>query len=209
MKQQIIRWIGVGGTLAQGVALLKQAGGNAKPFEPLLLRAIVNPAQKEKLKEALRLIAATMPDEAAPAPEKGRTRRPTEEPGIVQEMRARGKRLLKERAMLRGRLMQATTDEDRYELARRIMEEVSKGIHEVYSHVRAYEKTGAVPMVAEADIMQQAVTMFKRRESLRGILARQRRNIPKMEDGPEKMKAETELAALETEYADLNTKLGI
>jgi vacuolar-type H+-ATPase catalytic subunit A/Vma1 len=210
LAQEILTFLTDGGAFSKGVRLLEAAGGDVKSFQKALSRPFVLPADRQRLNEALKNVAPRLVETRQHSKPKPAAKKAVqEEPEEVAALRERGKKLLKKRAFLRGQLVAVETDADRYRLAREIMNEVTPAIDRTYDQIRAYEKNGTIPpMPEEKDIMRQAVDMFRRRESLRTIIARKKRELKTLK-GAERTTLEVDILENEEEYNQLNEKLGL
>jgi hypothetical protein len=211
LRAKIKTFLSAGGAFREGVQLLEAAGGDSKRFQQALSRAYVLPADRQRLQEALQKCLEQLIDDDLPAkvPVKATKAASATEPESIQALRAKGKKLLKRRAFLRGQLSSADTEQERYRLAREIMNEITPDIDRTYAEIREYEKNGTVPpMPEEKDIMRQAVDMFRRRESLRAIIARKKRTLEGIK-GKERAALELDILENEEEYNSLNEKLGL
>lgn len=210
---QIRAWLKQNGAFLTGVALLRRFGNVPRDIEEATRRPFVSPKVKERLKYLLGVIlkgfdemAETQPAPTAASPKQ----RQEEEPAAIQELRARGKALLKEQAYLNARLGVLKDANDRYELARRIVEEVTPEIDSTYNAIRAFEENGTLPQTPEErDIVAETIAKMKRVDSLKTRLRQLRKTLADTPEGPERMAVEGDIAEREEELQRLQSELGL
>lgn len=78
-------------------------------------------------------------------------------PYSVYALRQRAKRLHKEFDALRADLRHAGSDKDRYEIARRLMSDVTPALDAIYTQLRAFAKTGTPPPHPDIDAVRDDV----------------------------------------------------
>jgi len=194
------------------VALLRRFGNVPRDIEEATRRPFVSPKAKERLKYLLGVILKDFDEmaETVPVPTAPAKQRPSEEPAAIQELRARGKALLKEQAYLNARLGVLEDANDRYELARRIVEEVTPEIDATYNAIRAFEEDGTLPQTPEErDVVSETIAKMKRVDSLKTRLRQLKKTLAKTPDGPGKIAVEGDITEREEELERLQSELGL
>ena len=100
------------------------------------------------------------------------------------------------------------TDEDRYEVAAYLMEELQPEIDHIYGIIRAYEANGEVPAMPADDVVAETVKKMKRVLALRPHLSRARKELAAASDQEKKTIIER-IETMEEELAQLTTELGL
>ena len=143
----------------------------------------------------------------------------------VKALRKEGIQYHKQYADLKARLRALVdaptlyTNEDRYNIAREIMEDVIPATDAVYDRIRAYEDTGILPESGTQQVIRDTVAKYEKLMSLRPRISRIRGWLEK---GERQMKAglvklsEKDLAELRAELDEkltqvqlIETELGI
>lgn len=213
----IQQYIEQGGSFRQGVELLQQVNHRAAaPFARLLGRPFVDPAQKEKLIDALQVYAGAKVDtpQLTLSNISRYTNREADHPAI-SEYRERGRMLKKQESFLHAQLVtvaqedSSDTQQQRlYDLADQIMQ-VEGQLDEVYDAIREYERTGALPVAGKAAVIADTVSKMQRRDSLRSMVYRLRKKIAVEKDPAEKDILQRDLEAKEHEIAQISGELGL
>lgn len=215
----ISEWLDNGGSFAQGMQLLRAHAANVPAaLERAALAAFVDPAAKQLLRERLQALrpAQKAPQANKPAnkpvkqqyrPDIGDQATPIE----VLQLRDRGKNLLKQQSRLHALLCAAQTDQERYEIAREMMEDVIPQIDFIYNSVRDWEKTGVAPLSDRENIVRSTVEKMQRLESLRTRVARVKMWLEgkKILSPTDRQRYEQEVAVKELEMAEIRQELGI
>lgn len=215
----ITQWLEEGGSFASGLHLLRVTGATIPAaLERAASAVFVDPAAKDLLRSRLQALRPAQEENPAkkPAHLPVKQRQPVPigdaaTPVEVLTLKERGKNLLKQQSRLHALLGAAETDEERYKIARELMEEVIPLIDSVYNSVRDWEKTGIAPPDDRENIIRSTVEKMQRLESLRTRSAR----VKKWLDGKrvlsptEKQRYEQEVAVKELEMAEIRAELGM
>lgn len=207
-------WLENDGSFAEGIALLQEKGISTRQMEPRSRKHLVTPQMKEQVRNQVeRLLEANQgpPGEIHPQPPRPPDTPPEKEPQEIEKLRDRGKRLMKQRSRLHAMLSTATSDEERYDIAREMCIEVQPKIDQVYLAIRDWENSGAIPSSADQDeIVAATVQKMLRRKSLSVRLSQLRRKLkqPGIEAGQRKQH-EAELAEKTDELEALEAELGL
>lgn len=213
----IQQYIEQGGSFRQGVELLQQVNHRAAaPFSRLLGRPFVDPAQKEKLIDALQVYAGAKVDtpQLAPSTTSRYANREADHPAI-SEYRERGRMLKKQESFLHAQLVTIaeeepgdTREQRLYDLADQIMQ-IEGQLDEVYDAIREYERTGALPVAGKAAVIADTVSKMQRRDSLRSMVYRLRKKVEAEKDPAEKDMLQRDLKDKEQEIEQINEELGL
>lgn len=158
-------WIDNDGSYRDGIALMHELGITNKSLSDMLYRPFIPKSAKEELRKLLSPYIGQQP--ASPLPNRSKV-----EPPYISSLRQKAVLLLKKRDQVRSQLKVAETDEQRYELAQTLMDELIPSIDEAYGHIKQYEEEGVVPNVQEEDIIQQTVKKMLKLQSLKPRISR-------------------------------------
>jgi hypothetical protein len=214
----ISRWLNANGSFLEGMGYCQQV--NPAAYSRLMRwkdAILIPPEIKEQLRESLRAHAASAPDpiratlsgrppSSAPIPEA---------PPEIQALHRQARTLHKQYAELKARLGVLTaqpdlySNDDRYAIAREIMDDVLPATDDIYEQIRAYENTGALPTFGSNALKKEVVAQYEQLLSLRPRISRVRKWLA---DGAWPRKSgvqpltESDRAELEKELAE---KLGL
>lgn len=158
-------WIDNDGSYRDGIALMHELGITNKSLSDMLYRPFIPKSAKEELRKLLSPYIGQQP--TSPLPNRSKV-----EPPYISSLRQKAVLLLKKRDQVRSQLKVAETDEQRYELAKTLMDELIPSIDEAYGHIKQYEEEGVVPNVQEEDIIQQTVKKMLKLQSLKPRISR-------------------------------------
>lgn len=134
----------------------------------------------------------------------------TPEPEVITQLRNRGKLLLKEQAFLHARLSAVESDEERFEIAKQLLDKkgVVGKIDRVYNGLREFEKSGDIPAIAASSSLKEKVLeQVKKRDSLKPRISRLRSKLKKDLSKEVRLKYEKELLEKEALLADIEKDL--
>lgn len=209
--EKIALWLEGNGSFQEGVALLEELGQPVYEEKAWLARPFVPSSKKEKLRRRLKPFQG---EKRATTEPMGKV--PATEPAVITDYRAKGRRLLKEYSEAKGRLnmmvigQEKYDDEDRYQLAAFIMDELTPRIDEVYNAIRRYQQSGETPQPLQTDIVRETVEKMQRLQSLAPRISRLKKWLEKGGLEEEKRKKyEIELKEKEAEQESLRIELGL
>ena len=215
--QSIQKWIHDGQVYVEGVRIYRQIGGSyplhyfeqycEAPFVPTEVEAHLyfflstydGPDQSD----------STSIPQSIDTPAISPIQRP-EDPTIIQQLRQKAKSLHKQHDYQKGQLHQASSPQERYEIAQSIMEVTIPALDKTYHQLRVYEQTGALPsMNADPDLVATIVKKMQHRETLKSRLSRLKGLLKKTTDGETRGKYRKEQIAKALELAELEQELGL
>lgn len=190
------QWLEENGSYVQGVELLRALGGSVQNFTPYLKNRVIAPEAKDKLRAAIHALLPTILT----------TPTTPDEPEVLTQYRAMGRRMLKIQADLHTRIKVADTDAARYELAEQLMEDVIPEVDRIYDAIRAYENDKVVPPAPEVDAVRIAAKKLVKEKYLHDRLIRLRRWLEAgKKDG--RSLSEVETSAYEKEVLEKTAEL--
>lgn len=194
LREQIQTWIEHNGSYRDGYYLLEKIGTDEAVLRSLrsgLEATYIKKSQKDRLRGELERLLASLPADVPVISAAA-------EPQAIKDLRDEARTLHKEHAYLKARLIAAGSNEERYDLADRIMSEIIPTLDDIYDQVREWERTGRVRGESRREIVSQVVQKLNRRGSIRSALSRLKKqlagNIP-AEERQEAEKRQAELAA--------------
>ncbi len=226
----IQQWFNTQGSFVDGVHLLRQAGadrGLVASLERHCQGPYLAPAAQAELKHHLQLFLDAHPVEAVeiveiveaiPTPLANQTKAtPTSsplgsnlsEPLPIRQLRAQAIPLHREHSHVKTLLSVAATDEERYKLAQRIMEQIIPALDNIYDQIRHFEKTGEIPTPKlPKSEKQKLLEAFKRMRTLSPRISKLKSLLKRKDlDGVKRKKYEKELLDKELELAQINKLL--
>ena len=235
ISAEISRWFNADGSFLEGMAYCQEVNPAAhRRLYPFLKAPIITPDVKEQLREALRAHAASAAETATsfsivsydPHSLGGNTSvAPLPEPAEVKALRKEGAMYHKQYAVLKERLRALLdnpamyTNEDRYNVAREIMEDVIPATDAVYDRIRSFEKSGVLPASSSSEIVRDTVEKMNRLNSLNARISRIRGWLKKGQQQltsgwvemsiQSRAELEKELVAKEVTVKELKIQLGI
>ncbi|MEM9835150.1 MAG: hypothetical protein AAF828_01530 [Bacteroidota bacterium] len=210
LRSDIEKWLSVGGSFRAGVELLERAGSRkSNTHRQVMAMRFIRSSQEQRLRSDLVQLLASLPEETPIAPsEYAIPDRPADTPRVAA-LRREGILVMKERSDLKGRLLLKAldepdnyTDEDRYELARKIMAENVPAADNIYGQIRRYEEQGIEPASDRELIRKEAINQMKERQSIMPQISRLKKAKSKGEDFDA-----DKLANLEARLIELNRLL--
>ena len=194
-------WIKQGGSFLEGMQLLDQLGIKDSILEQAKHRPFITSSDKERLKQLL------LPHIELESPSKPIS---TAEPASIQAIRRKAILQLKKRDALRAQLAVVPSDQERFEIAQELMEEVIPTIDRLYDQIHQFEETGEVVREDQQSIIQQTVQKMQRIQSLRPRISRLKNWLTKT-DLPtnKKIEYQKELSEKEIELANLLSELNL
>lgn len=132
------------------------------------------------------------------------------EPDAIVHLRERGKILLKEQAFLHSQLSVAESDEDRFDIAKKLLGKngVVGKIDRVYNGLREFEKTGSIPAIAAPSSLKEKILLqIKKRDSLKPRISRLKSKLKGDLPPKDRLKYEKELLEKEALVADIEKEL--
>lgn len=182
----IKEWIDNNGSYRDGIALMHELGIINESLSDMLYRPFIPKSAKEELQKLLTPYVGQQP--MTPPPNSAKV-----EPPYISSLRKKAVLLLKKRDQARSQLKVAETDEQRYELAKNLMDELIPSIDETYGYIKQYEKEGVVPNVQEEDIIQQTVKKMLKLQSLKPRISRLKKMLSGVLTEKERQTYEKEL----------------
>lgn len=209
LSNLIQQWLDEDGAFSQGVHYYQQCGG-AYPysyFRGFLQQKYIQSAIKQELRRQLqRYVQAHPPTEI----EKRVPTTKKAEPAAIATLRQRAKKLHKEQGMLHAQLSTVQSDQERFDLAWRIMVEVIPGLDQIYDQIREFEVTGVLPAEPVAsDLVREIVEKMQRVYSLRSRVSRLRGLLKKPLEQGKRKEYEQELKEKEDLLGELEGELGL
>ncbi len=203
-------WLETNGAFAEGIRLLNEKGIDTRRLEPRSQRHLITQEMKKQVRQAVEKLLASTPHlpnvpERKPLAE----RRP--EPPEVQKLRDRGKRLMKQRSRMHAMLSTASSDQERYDIAREMCINIQPKIDQVYSAIRDWERSGNVPAEQlQDDIVDATVKKMLRRDSIRVRLRQLRAKLKNTSlDAQSRKQYEQEQFEKAEELAAIDAALGL
>lgn len=228
MKELIQQWLDEDGPLAYGITLYQSTGETAYAgrFAKAAKRRWEEPEDRALLRRLLEDYIDYHPEEKPayePIPDYEPTTKETaspirqeEEPEAVRALRQKAIPLHKRYSHLKAQLHTMITDrdkykdQDRYQIAREIIEDVLPPTDEIYDQIRDWENDGTLPPDPQDDLVQQTVNKMQRVYSLRPRISRLKKWIKDGKTKANKRKEyEKELLDKELELAELEKELGL
>jgi len=207
LSNQIQAWFKNGKPYSQGVALYRQTGGaySVVMFERYIGARYIPKNILQRLSMVLSKYLQTNPlvDQAPlPRDQNDTTRTIVQyvpnkkiEPSEITQLREKAKLLHKRHAFLHAQLSILESDEERYEVAKEIMEEVIPTLDSIYDQIRVFEKEGKLPIPEKE---KRAVDLLNKRNSLRSRISRLKSILKKDDlESTKKTKYQKELLAKE------------
>lgn len=167
-------WLLESGSFSDGLDLYRQIRGDlpVSYFEKQLYQPYVNPFVKQKLRERLESYLLQKP------PTKNNLQQPPIhpeentkkiEPLVITGLRSEAKALHKRHSYLHAKLTIVQSNQERFELAKMIMEKVIPALDDIYDQIREWESTGTLPNEPDHDqeALKKGALMYKKLESLR------------------------------------------
>lgn len=206
MKEQIHTWLKENGSYRDGYYLLEKMGADEMVLRPLragLDLPFIKPAMKNSLREALQNLVDSIPDGV-------QVISAAAEPQAIKDLRDKAKTLHKEHAYLKAQLISSPTDDDRYVLAERIMDNVIPQLDDIYDRIREWEMTGRVRGESRREIVSEVVQKLNRRGSIRSIISRLKKQLqdPKL-PAAERQEAEKKLTEVTAELEEIEQFLDL
>lgn len=227
MEELIQQWLDENGAFSVGVTLYQSTGQRAyqSKFAKALKKRWVDPEEKALLRRLLEKYVqydqkeeqkyVPIPDRSH-AEEKVEVSNSREEPAEIKSLRDLAIPLHKEYSHLKAELYLMTTDKDkyndkdRYEVAKKIMEDVLPETDEIYDQIKAWQEDGILPTSPQDDVVKQTVEKMQRVYSLRPRISRLKKWVSGDDLNDEKRKEyEKELLEKELELASLEKELGL
>jgi len=209
----ITEWFANEGTYQEGVMLLMELGAPRSLLNVLQRKMGCRPVPEFYMNKLRYELAKHLPKgETPPEPTQPKTVAAatvvTNE--VVQALRQKARRLHKLHDKVHADMRAATTDEQRFLCAQRIMEDILPALDEIYDRIRAYESGREEPNPADVFgyTRKQVGEMIRRYQSLKTLISRTRKRIEQSE-GTEREQCEVQLAGYEVEFAELRSKLGL
>jgi HPt (histidine-containing phosphotransfer) domain-containing protein len=206
MKEQIKTWLKENGSYRDGYYLLEKIGADESVLRPLragLDLPFIKPAMKNRLREALQYLIDSIPEGV-------QVISAAAEPQAVKDLRDKAKSLHKEHAYLKAQLLNSASDEDRYVLAERIMDNVIPQLDDIYDRIREWEATGRVRGESRREIVSEVVQKLNRRGSIRSILSRLKKQLQEKDlSESERQEAEKKIVEVSAELEEIEQFLEI
>lgn len=206
-------WYASGRRFSDGCALLLQLGGSLDGLERWQHHVAAPPYPSDLLEKrllALRHKAEAVPDSGesdTPARDVGFRGTPAaaQEPEIIQQLRAQGAILLKERAAVHGQMCGSHDERFRANCAHRIMSDLQPRIDETYAILKRWENSGELPVVASESIRIEERGAWKKINTLRSRISRIRGKLKAgVQDADYEKRLRAELAEKEAELQKLD-----
>jgi len=132
------------------------------------------------------------------------------EPTAIAVLRARSKIWWDRYALAKGMMQIATTDQQRYELAKEIMEEITPALDDIYDSIRSYEQDGTVPGGAKVShVVKETIVKYKRVINLRTKVSRLRKKLEGKLSAGGKAEGEKKLLDYELELRGIENELDL
>jgi len=190
---------------------LETAGLSVVMERKVMARRLIRPAEKAALKSRIEKLCSQLGTTVEGLPQSTPQHF---EPSSITEYRRRGRAKMKLYSDAKTRLNMMSedpemyTDQDRYEVAEYLMEELQPQIDHIYGIIRAYEGKGEVPPMPAEDVVAETVKKMKRVLALRPHLSRARKELATATE-KEKKTIEERIENMEEELAQLTTELGL
>lgn len=214
MQADLIRsWLDDNGNFQSGLAMLREVNPKAfRQFASWEKKPVIPAEVKQKLRVALTPYAAPADVPGTVA----KVKKPAaEEPEAVRRLRQEGVMKLKEYSDMKTRLAMMVqgfsrySDEDRYEIASLMMEDLLPQIDAIYDKIRSYDESGILPSMSDSEIVQSTVRKMLKIQSLRPAISRLQKRLQEETDLVEKRKLELSLDEKRLELKQIEDELGL
>lgn len=217
IEQQIQAWITENGSFARGVELYQLAGlrRSLDRWQQALRRGVVMPGEREALRGELGDWVKGRLGEGEEGSGKsevgsGKWEVERETPVEVQKLKEQARELRKRYSYLHAQLSVLPDGEDLYKVAKEIMEEVIPAEDRVWDAIRAWQKTGKLPVNAGTnDLVRETVRKYQRVEALRTKISRDAKKLEKEQDAAKRAALEKTLLKAQLEKQELEEELGL
>lgn len=208
MRYRIRKWLDDNGSAIAGLDLLAEAGDlkTHRRLNYIRTKSYVLPDEKKAIRTALLNILAKMADTEDEEVEDDPHRVKWADTPRIMALREEGRRLMKLRSDLKSRLVEMAvsspdkyTDDDRYEVARLIVEENVPELDRVYGAIRKWEREGIEPPNDMDAFKKEVVDAFKELLILRPKASRIRSALPTA--------SEAETATMQKELDELTENI--
>lgn len=208
LSNLIKSWVERNGPFIEGLNLLEQIKHpRLTEFKIIGSKSLIRPSDKLALKNILSTYLDDHPVDTEV------TQIPIfvkkQEPEAIQSLRERAIQNRKRYSMLHARLGAITDDQERYEIAKTIMEEVIPLEDDLFDKIRQWKETGEIPTIDEFDIVRDTVQKMQKRSSLQSRISRVKSLIKKTKDLAEVQQYKKELTEKTEELETINIELGL
>lgn len=208
MRYRIRKWLDDNGSAISGLDLLMEAGDtrSSRRLNYLRTKAYIQADEKKSIRTALLNILAKMADTEDEDTEDDPQRVKWADTPRIMALREEGRRLMKVRSDLKSRLVEMSvtspekyTDDDRFEVARLIVEENVPELDRVYGAIRKWEREGIEPPGEQDKLKKEIVDSFKELLILRPKVSRLRSALA--------LASEAEMPAIQQELDEMTDKI--
>jgi hypothetical protein len=132
------------------------------------------------------------------------------EPTAIAVLRARSKAWWDRYALAKGMMQIAISDQQRHELAKEIMEDITPALDDIYDSIRSYEQDGTVPGGAKVShVVKETKIKIFRALNLRTKISRLRKKLEGKLSAADKAKRDKQLLDYELELRGLENELDL
>lgn len=210
LLSEIKTWIDNQGAFSDAVKLYHRAGlrRSASRWNMVISRNTVTQADKDAI--SVELSAYLAANSYTDSPVSASPRYPRDaEPPEVQQLREKARELRKKYSLLHAQLASAQSNEERYEIAREIMEEVIPQEDRVWDSIRRFEQSGIIPEPQTAgDLVQQVVKKVQRIFNLRTRASKYKKQLTSLE-GKAYQEVNVKYMGILAELTELEQELNI
>lgn len=210
--QEVREFLETDGPWSEGIRLARLLDLPAgRTYSTLSISTLQFQELRKQLSEALEFLdqgeaAQAFPDRETISDKGGRREIPAPKQ-VIKKLKEQAKALHKKQSMLHGQLSVVKTDEERYEIARQIMEEVIPDLDRLYDEIREIEQTGEVIAVHARRDFYQGIELEKKRHSIRSSISRFKRLLREQPGDPVKeQEYRKKILLKEKELAELERK---